>query len=171
MTTLTTPKLQRRLLQTVADAVRKDGHEENVRLGVGIVRELRDSVARMRQEFEDELARGIEARSFSLSYGEILCAADEHLLSLRGLLKELSADIGDIKRTTEESFVKELRLLEQENTAFRDRMAEALSLASKPPRSVDWERLKQESDADFAAGRFTTFATPEDMSKDLAGDD
>ena len=167
MTTLTTPKLQRRLLQTVAEAVRKDGHEENVRLGVGIVRELRDSVARMRREFEDELARGVEAHSFSLSYGEIFCAADEHLLSLRGLLQELSGDI----KGPEESFVKELRLLEQENSAFRDRMAEALSLASKPPRPVDWERLKQESDADFAAGRFTTFETPEDMSKDLAGDD
>ena len=168
MTTLTTPKLQRRLLQTVAEAVRKDGHEENVRLGVGIVRELRDSVARMRQEFEDELARGLEARSFALSYGEIFCAADEHLLSLRGLLKELS---GDIKGTTEESFVKELRLLEQENTAFRDRMAEALSLASKLPRPVDWERLKQESDADFAAGRFTTFETSEHMLRDIAGGD
>jgi hypothetical protein len=168
MTTLTTPRLQHSLLQTVGEAVRKDGHEENVRLGVGIVRELRDSVARMRQEFEDELARGVEARSFALSYGEIFSAAEDHLLSLRGLLKELS---GDIKGTTEESFVKELRLLEHENIAFRDRMAEALSLASKPPRSLDWERLKQESDADFAAGRFTTFATPEDMLKDLAGDD
>ena len=172
MTTLTTPKLQRRLLQTVGEAVRKDahedGHEENVRLGMGIVRELRDSIARMRQEFEDELARGVEARSFAVSYGEILSAADEHLLSLRGLLQELS---GDIKGATEESFVKELRLLEQENTAFRDRIAEALSLATKPPRPVDWERLKRESDADFAAGRFTTFETPEDMSKDLAGGD
>ena len=163
MTTLTT---QRRLLQTVAEAVTKDGFKETIRLGVGIVRELRDSLARMRQEFEDELTQGVEARSFALSYRELLRAADEQLLGLRGLLKELSGAEG-----TAESFVAQLRLLEKENTAFRDRMAEVLSLASKTPGRVDWERLKHEADADFAAGRFTTFETSEHMLRDIAGGD
>jgi hypothetical protein len=164
MTTLTT---QRRVLQTLGEAVTKDGLEETIRLGVGIVRELRGSVARMRQEFEDEWAQGVEARSFARSCREALCAADEHLLGLRGLLKELSGAEG----TTAESFLAELRLLEKENTAFRDRMAEVLSLASKATGRVDWERLKHESDADFAAGRFTTFETSEHMLRDLAGGD
>ena len=166
MTTLT-PVLQRRLLLAVGDAIANDGFEETIRLGMGIVRELRDSVARMRREFEDELAQGVEARSFTLSYAPILSAADEYLLSLRGLLKQLSGAEG----TKGEGFLAELRLLEKDNTAFRDRMAEALSLASKSPGPVDWQRLRQESDADLAAGRFATFESPEDMMKELAGGD
>ena len=166
MTTLT-PVLQRRLLLAVGDAIANDGFEETIRLGMGIVRELRDSVARMRREFEDELAQGVEARSFTLSYAPILSAADEYLLSLRGLLKQLSGAEG----TKGEGFLAELRLLEKDNTAFRDRMAEALSLASKSSGPVDWQRLRQESDADLAAGRFATFESPEDMMKELAGGD
>jgi hypothetical protein len=167
MTALTTPSFQRRLLQTVEEAVASDLAEEKIRLGMGIVRELRASFARMRREFEDEVARGVEARSFVREYGPTLPAADEYLASLRRLLEVLSVAEG----TPAESFVAELRLLEEENKSFRDRVAEVLCLASAPPPRVDWERLKQEADADFGAGRFTTFETPEGILKELAGGD
>src|SRR5437660_848352 len=114
MTALITPVLQRRLLQTVGEAVTNDGLEETIRLGVAIVRDLRESGNRMRREFENVLAQAVEARSFARSYGPTLSAADEYLLSLRGLLEKLSRAEG----TKAESFVAELRLLEKENSAF-----------------------------------------------------
>jgi hypothetical protein len=151
----------------MGEAVVNDRLGETIRLGVGVVRELRESVARMRRELEDNLAEGVEARSFARSSGPTLPVMDEYLLQLGGLLEELSGADG----TPAEGFVTELRLLEKETEAFRDRLAEALSLVSQPPGPVDWDRLKRESDADFAAGRFTTFETPEDMLKGLAGGD
>jgi hypothetical protein len=167
MTVLAFPELQRRLLQTVGEAVVNDGLEaETIRLGEGIVRELRESVARMRREFEDEIAQGVEAGSFVRAYGPTLPAADEYLVSLEQLQLELSEAEGTIAG----SFLAELRLLEQENKAFRDQIARALALASKVPGPIDWQRLKQESDADFAAGRFTSFESAEEMLEGLAGD-
>jgi hypothetical protein len=121
----------------------------------------------MCREFENDLAEGVEARSFVSSHGPILPATEEHQVQLGRLLEELSGATG----TVAESFVAELRLLEKDTKAFRDRLAEALSLASRPPVPVDWDRLKEESDADFAAGRCTSIKTPEDMLKGLAGGD
>lgn len=167
MTTLATPTLQRRLLQTVGEAVANDRFGETIRLGVGIVREVREDIAREVQEFEDELSRGVEARSFVGSHGPILDAWNEAQVQLRRLLEVLASAEG----TVAEPFLAELRLLEQETTAFRERLAEAVSLASQPPPAIDWDRLKRESDADFAAGRFTTYERPEDMHKGLAGGD
>jgi hypothetical protein len=167
MTTLTTPTLQRRLLLTVGEAVAKDRLEETIRLGVGVVREIRKSFDRGRQEFEDILARGVEARSFASSHGPLLPITDEYLVQLGRLLEELSG----AEETPAESFVAELRLHEKETIDFRDRLAKALSLATQPPGPVDWDRLRAESDADFASGRFTSFETPEDLVKGLAGSD
>jgi hypothetical protein len=167
MTTLTTPTLQRRLLQTVGEAVANDRLGETIRLAAAVVRELRESVARMRREFEDDLAKGVEARSFARSYGPILAATDEHQAQLGRLLEELSRAEG----SAAEGFVAELRRLEQEIEAFRNRLAEALSLASQPRAPLDWDRLELEADADFAAGRFTSVESPEDMLRGLAGGD
>jgi len=134
---------------------------------VGIVHEVREDIAREVREFEDELVRGVEARSFARSYGPLLDATDESQVQLGRLLAELAGAEG----TVAQPFLAELRLLDQETAAFRDRLAKALSLASQPPPAIDWDRLKEESDAEFAAGRFTTFERPEDMLKGLAGDD
>src|SRR5258708_3391471 len=108
-----------------------------------------------------------EAGSSASWSGPFLPATDEHQIQLGRLLEQLSGAEG----TAAESFVPELRLLENDTKAFRDRLAEALSLASRPPVPVDLHRLKEESDADFAAGRFTSFETPDDLLKGLAGGD
>ncbi len=165
MTTLTTPTLQSLLVRTVGEALANNPNQlgETIRLGAGVVREVRESVARMRQELEE----GSNARSFARSYGPIVPDADEYLVQLGSLLEELS----DADGTAAELFIAELRLLKKEAEAFRNRLAEALSLAAESPRPLDWDRLKSESDADFAAGRFTTFETSEAMRKGLAGDD
>ena len=38
---------------------------------------------------------------------------------------------------------------------------------STPPKNMDWERLKREAGADFAAGRYVGFDTPEEMLEGL----
>jgi hypothetical protein len=150
MTTLTTPRFQRRLLQTVREEVANERlgetiqlDEGTVRLGVGIVRQMRDSVVQMRAELENLLADGVEARSFVRSYGAILPDANESLVQLAGLLEELARAIG----TDAESFVTELRLLENDTKVFRDLAAEALSRSSQPPRPVDWGRVRASEEA------------------------
>ena len=165
MTTLTTPALHFRLLQTVGEAVTHDQVGETIRLGVGVVHEVRESVVRIRQEFEHELAQGVEARSFISSCSVALLAAEEHQVQLGRLLDELAGSEG----TPAESFVNELRLLKKETDDFRNRLATALAMASRAQPQLDWDRLKAEADADFAAGRSVTFENPNDMLKGLGG--
>ena len=164
MTTLAT---QRQLLLTMGEAVTKDRLTETAELGVGVVRVLRENVARGRQQFEEYLTKGIEARLLAHSYGPLLPATDQYLVQLGQLLDELSG----AEETPAARFAAEVRLLETEVKSFRGRLAAALSLASKPPPPVDWKRLKEEADADFAAGRFTSFESAEDMLKGLVGND
>jgi hypothetical protein len=167
MTILTAPTLHYRLLQTVGEAVVNDKIEETIRLGVGVVHELRESVARIRRQFEHDLAEGIESRSFTSSHGPTLVAVKGHEDQLGQLLKTLAGSEG----TAAESFIAELRLLKKETDDFRERLASALALALQPPVRLNCDRLKGEADADFAAGRSVTFETPEDMLKGLGGCD
>src|SRR5437588_11553737 len=128
MTALTTPALHHRLLLTVAEAVANDRLEETTRLGVGVVRELRESVARMTQQLEGDLAAGVEARSFARSHGALLHVTDDNLAQLGRLLQQLSGAAG----AAAESLAAKPRLLQQQTQAFRDRLALALDLASRP---------------------------------------
>jgi hypothetical protein len=168
MTTLEIPSLERRLLQTVTDeVVAKPVNrwpERSLQLGLDVLRRIRESAADMHKALEEDLADGAEARSFVQEYGQYLPAAIEHLKIVRELADSLApaADPGS------NSLAAELRLLEQENLAFRDFLAEALFLASKPPGPVDWECLTQISHVDFAAGRFARYTTSEEMLNGLA---
>jgi hypothetical protein len=143
MTTLLMPSLERRLLRTVREEVAAGPSPQSLQLCVKILREMRESAAEMRQALEDELAEGVEARSFARTYGSVLPAADGHLASLRELIEELSP----AEDTAAASFVAELRLLEQENAAYRALLAAALSRASEAPRPVDWERVRAAEEA------------------------
>ena len=89
----------------VGEAVANDPVEENIRLGVGVVHELRESVARISRQFEHDIAEGIEARSFTSSHGPALVAVEEHQVQLGRLLETLAGS----ERTAAESFVAELR--------------------------------------------------------------
>lgn len=171
MTTLTIPSLNRRFLQAVREEMAaepiREWPERSLQLALKVFREIRASAADMRHALEEELANGVEARSFVLSYGQYLPVAEDHLAFIRELVESLSK-VGD---AATESLLVELRLLQQEHQTFRDLLAQALALASEPPGPIDWAQLKQESDADYAAGRSTVFATPEDMLKGLGGGD
>ena len=55
-------------------------------------------------------------------------------------------------------------------TACRDFLAAALARAKTPPPRLDLRRLKEESDADFAAGRSITYNSLDELQADLTGD-
>ena|SRR5579859_5188185 len=167
MTTLISPSLDQRLLRTVREEVAaepvREWPERSLQLALKVLREMRASAADMRHALEEELANGVEARSFVRSYGQYLPVAEDHLAFIRELVDSLS-QAGD---AATESLLAELRLLQQEHQVFRDLLAEALTRASEPPRPIDWNQLKRESDADFAAGRFAAFSSPDEMLQGL----
>jgi hypothetical protein len=162
MTALTSPAVVRQLLQTVEEQAAAEPVQALVHL-----RALRANAVAMRRELNEVLAGGVEARSFGLTCGHMLPETVERIATVRRLIDALSSENG----TAVKELVAELRLVDQENTAFRDLLAEALAKASQPFPAADWEGLKKEADADFAAGRYTRYQTPEEMLKGLAGGD
>jgi hypothetical protein len=170
MTTLAIPSLERRLLRTVTDEMAakpvSEWPQRSLRVCLDVLRKIRESAAETRREVEQELSVGAEAGAFVRHYNPCLAAASEHL----EMVHQLAEVLAPATDPASQSLAAELGLLEQENRTYCELLAKALFLASKPPGPVDWERLKEESDADFAAGRFTSFATPEEMVKGLGSD-
>jgi hypothetical protein len=107
----------------------------------------------MRRELENELASGVEPRSFVRTYSEVLPTAEEHVAAIRDLIESLAP----AEDPSSQSLVAELRLHEQEAQAFRDLLAEALAQASAPPRPVDWDRVDAAGEA-FASGKTKPFS-------------
>jgi hypothetical protein len=171
MTTLTKPSLDRRFLQAVREQVAAEPvrgwDQRDIELCLDFLRKLRKNATDMRQALEEALAEGVEAGSFVRDAGPSLHDLDQRI----ELVQELVDSLSLAKDAAIDSLVAELRLLDRENRATRDLLAEALARASEPPLPIDWDQLKRGSDADFAAGRFTAFETPEDMLKGLEGGD
>ncbi len=171
MTTLTAPFLERRLLQTVKEEVEarsvRDWPQDSVELGLTLFQRSRATTARMRKELQALLTKGVEARSFSRHAAPLLAAAEDFAASIRELIEKLSSS----NDSDSARLLAELRLLEQEEKAYRDLLSEALARVAAPSPALDWDRLKSEADADFAAGRSVTFTTAEELSEGLAGPD
>jgi hypothetical protein len=168
MKTLKIPSLDRRLLRTVGEEVEAEPVGEwparSVQLALKLLREVRENVAvDLLQALEQVLSEGIEARSFVRVYSRFLPDADNDLTQIQELIDRVCSVGG----AAGESLTAELRSLEEVYRTYRDRLAEALARASEPPRPIDWDRLKRESDADFAAGRFTAFETAENTLRGL----
>jgi hypothetical protein len=147
MTTLMRPSFERRLLQTVREEAAAEPvrtwPQQSLQLCLNFLRGIRASAADMRQELEQELADGVEARSFARTYGKYLPLADEHVVIVQELIETLSP----AEDPAAQSLVEELRLLETENQAFRSLLAESLARASEPPRPVDWGRVRAAEEA------------------------
>jgi hypothetical protein len=171
MTTLTKPSFNRRLLQAVREQVASEPirgwDQRDLQLCLDFLQKLRENAADIRRALEEDLAGGVEPRSFVRDRCPFLHELNERI----ALVQELVESLSPVKDAAIESLLAELRLLDQENKTSRDLLAEALARASEPLRPIDWDQLKRESDADFAAGRFTAFATPEDMLKGLGSGD
>jgi hypothetical protein len=169
MTILTVPSLEQRLLRTVKEEAEarsvREWPQESVELCLNLLQQIRTRIADMHQTLEEILAEGVEARSFAREGVPILAAAEDRAASIRELIDRIAS----LEDACFARLLRVLRSLEKEEQAFRDDLAEALARVSESPPSMDWEQLKREADADFAAGRFVTFTTPEEMAKDLAG--
>jgi hypothetical protein len=171
MTTLTAPSLERRLLQTVKEEVEaksvRDWPPESVELCLVLLQQIRERTAGMLRTLEEILAEGVEARSFAREGAPLLAAAEDRAASIRGFIEKLSSaeDAASVR------LLAALHSVEEEEKAFRDLLAEALARVSAPSPSMDWDRLKREADTEFAAGRFATFTTPEEMVEGLTGPD
>lgn len=171
MTMLTAPSLERRLLQTVKEEVEarsvREWPPESVELCLLLLRQIRERTAGMLQTLKEVLERGVEAHSFAREGAPILAAAEDRAASIREFIAKLSPS----EDAASARLLTALHSLEEAEKAFRDLLAEALARVSVPPPAMDWDRLKQEANADFAAGRSVTFATSEEMLKGLAGSD
>ncbi len=152
MTTLTNPSLERRLLQTVREEVAakplRSWPQRSLQLCLNFLREIRVSAREMRQTLENELANGVEARSFVRTYGPSLPAANDYLAFVREWLEWMS----QAEDAASAIFVAELRLLERETQTFRDLLGEALSRASEPARPVEEDRVRAAEEA-YTRGR------------------
>ncbi len=157
MTTLLIPSFEQPVLQTLSEGVAakplSEWPQHSLQLGLAVLRSIRKSATDMRLALEEELAEGVEGRSFARTYGPYLPAADEHVLIVRELAKALSP----AEDTASKSVASELRLLEEENQLFRDLLAEALSRASEPVRSADPARVRAAEEA-HACGETKPFA-------------
>jgi hypothetical protein len=132
---------------------------------LAMLRSVRDRLRRVRGGLERTLARGVEANAFACSYGENSKAINgllEAVRTLTGLFSTADAEATGLAAATEELLI--------EARAYRDRVLEVLSLATGPLPALDLDRLKQESDADFAAGRFVAYTDPAEMQKGLTPD-
>jgi hypothetical protein len=147
MTTLLIPSFERPTLQTLRNGLAakplSEWPQHSLQLCLDGLRTLRQSASQMREALEDELAEGVEAHSFTRSYGPFLPTAEEHVEFVRDLVKGLSA----AQDPASKSVAAELRLLEDENKAFRDLLAEALSRASEPVRPADPARVRAAEEA------------------------
>src|SRR5437660_9158852 len=147
MATLMMPLFERRLLLTVREEVAaepvRQWHPRSLKLCLRFLRGIRESAAEMRQALQEELANGVEARSFARTYTPLLPAAADHLVLVGELVEELSSS----PDPESASLAAELRLLQQENEAFHELLSGVLSRASEPPRPANWERVRAAEEA------------------------
>ncbi len=167
MTALTMPTLERRLFQAAKEEAEaksvSEWPKESVETCLVLIREIRARTVRMLETLEAILAEGIEARAFKRDFAPLLPAAESDMTAIREFVEKLSSSEDDASGR----ILAALHSLEEVEETYRDLLAEVLARASNPHPSLDWERLKSESDADFKAGRFVSFTTNEEMLEGL----
>jgi hypothetical protein len=142
------PPFERRLLRTVregvaADPVVREWPSQSLDLCLDVLRRIRKSTVDTRLALENQLAEGVEARAFGAAYGQYLPTAEEHVAIVRELVEALSPG----EDAASQSLLSELHVLEEENKALRDLLAEALARASEPLRPADWNRIRAAEEA------------------------
>jgi hypothetical protein len=159
MTPLLIPSFERRLLRTISDEVAdkpvREWPSSSLQLGLEVVRKTRKDFAEARRALEEELANGVEARSFGRENQPLIPAIDEFVQTLRGLVAGLS----HAEDPASKSLLAELRLVDQELKAGRDLLAEALARAAEPARPAEEERVRAAEEA-YARGETKPFSRP-----------
>jgi hypothetical protein len=157
MATLSFPSLNQRLLRTFrAQAAAEPVPQwprQSLQLCLNVLRDMRESVVEARQALEEELAAGVEARSFAHVYAPFLPIAEEHA----DIVRELVGTLAPAEDSASRSVAAELRQLQGENERFRDVLADALAHATAPPSPVNWERIRAAEEA-YARGETKPFS-------------
>jgi hypothetical protein len=153
MTTLLIPRVERRLLLAVGEAVKAEPIQEWPKDSLDVVSEVfkrsRTSVSNLRQRLEKVLSRGVDPRVFAREMSEeSIREVDEMLDTLRVTIKTLT----EAEDPAAERFASDAVFLEKEFQAFRDLLSRAMSEASRPPGPVDWDRVRASEEA-FASGK------------------
>jgi hypothetical protein len=146
MATLTTPSLERRLLQTVTEELEaepvRNWPKNSLQLCLDMLRGIGESADKERRLLQEVLASGVEARSFSSICAPGLAVADDIISILRKLVGQLTEnDAGS------QSLVAEARVVEKKYRAMRDLLAEALARARETRRPVDWLQVRAAEEA------------------------
>jgi hypothetical protein len=144
---LTLPSLQWRLLGSVKEEIRAEPVREWPREAIDfcstLLQKSREAVVGMRLSLEEALAKGVEASLFARDGNRLLTAAKDRA----ALIQELAESLSSATDTASERIVAELRLLEREEKAYRDLLAEAVSLAARPSRPLAWDRIRLAEEA------------------------
>lgn len=148
MTTVMMPP-EGELLRAVREGVEAEPEpvrtwpQRSFQLCLDLLRRIRESAGEARQALAEELAAGVEARSFARTYGEFLPAADEFVT----MVQELREFLSPLEDPPSQRLAAEVRLLERENQALHDLLAKALSRVSEPCRPIDWGGVRTVEEA------------------------
>jgi hypothetical protein len=147
MPAITISSLERRILRSVGEEIASEPvaqwAEPSLQLCLALLRDIHETAGSMRRLLEGVLANGVEARRFAREYTQFLPLIDEHIHSV----EELVGRVSPAKDAASESIEAGLKPIVEEYKAFRDFLAEALSLASEPGRPIDWDRVRAAEEA------------------------
>jgi hypothetical protein len=127
--------------------------------------QFRRAAATSRKAVERSLEGGVEVRAF-LEDSALLC----------GVLRRFVEDFEELERNgtiggVPQAVAGQVAASRREQTDFLDFLEAAREKARESPHALDWTSLKRESDADFAAGRFTAYDNAEAAMTDLTSDE
>jgi hypothetical protein len=113
---------------------------------------LQGLFAEARQEIEEELSRGVDARAFAARYKRMVAGLDAILLTHRGVTKAQASELP----SPGEQFIVSYQALLDDLSSLHQLLAEALAKAKLPVRPVDWKRVQEAEDA-YAKGQTKPF--------------
>ena len=141
MPTLMIPSFERRLLQTVSEAVTAEPvgawPEQSLQLCLDLLRKIRENNAALRRTLEGMLSGGVEARSLARDYNPLLADIADQIVNLR----EIAERVAPAEDAASARFKAELHPLVVEMEAYRDLLADAVARASVPLPPFDESRL------------------------------
>jgi hypothetical protein len=156
MPTVVMPSAERWFLQTFREEITREPLHawppQSLRLYLKVLGKLRQETADARTALEEQLASGVEARSFVQNFGQHIEAAANQLTIVRDIITDLSAT-DDVPAR---ELLVEFRSLEQESAALHKLLEQAATLASAAHHPVDWARI-QESEQAYARSETKEF--------------
>jgi hypothetical protein len=157
MTTAVYPVFASGLIDTIANAMGAEPVEEwpadALEQGAAFCRQARGLVKGIREELEQVLRKGKEAKAL---VAEIEPAAQALGKALASLSSRLDENGGRPSNPKAESFLSECEALVREAADFQSTLTEVLARAAAPLPPIDWNRVKEAEEA-FVRGETRPF--------------